>query len=142
LAGITNNYKIIIDGYEAKGYIEYHGLVEDVRPYLKIANATIHPTYYPEGMSNVLLESASTGRPIIASNRNGCKEIIEDGINGYLVEPKNLEDLLNKIEKFISLTHEEKKEMGIKGREKVLNEFDRSIVISAYLREIEKLSEN
>lgn len=136
LGSYEDDYKDILENYETKGYIKCHGRVDDVREFHKIAHATIHPTYYPEGMSNVLLESASSGRPIIASNRSGCKEIIEDGSNGFLVEPKNQEDLINKIDKFINLTHEEKKQMGIKGREKVVNEFDRNIVINAYLKQI------
>ena len=51
-------------------------------------------------MSNVLLESAACGRPVITTNRSGCKEIVNDGISGYIVEQQNSTDLIEKIEKF------------------------------------------
>ena len=77
-----------------KGIIQYHGMQTDVRKFHKISHCTIHPTYYPEGMSNVLLESAACGRPIITTNKPGCKEIVDNGYNGYLVEEKNSTDLI------------------------------------------------
>ncbi|MFD2044560.1 glycosyltransferase family 4 protein [Ornithinibacillus salinisoli] len=123
---------------QEKGIIKYHGKQSDVREFHKISHCTIHPTYYPEGMSNVLLESAACGRPIITTNRNGCKEIIDEGINGYIVEQKNSQDLIGKIEKFLDLDYEAKREMGIAGREKVENEFDRQIIINEYLNVIRK----
>jgi glycosyltransferase involved in cell wall biosynthesis len=122
-----------------KGIIKYHGKQNDVRVFQKISHCTIHPTYYPEGMSNVLLESAACGRPIITTNRAGCREIIDNGINGFLVEQQNSQDLIDKIEKFIRLDDKEKKEMGLNGRRKVVKEFDRGIVISSYLKEIERV---
>lgn len=122
-----------------KGIIIYHGMQNDVRKFYKISHCTIHPTYYPEGMSNVLLESAACGRPIITTNKSGCREIVDDGVNGYLVEQKNSEDLIEKIEKFLKLSYEEKKQMGLAGRAKVEKEFDRQTVIKTYLYEIDKL---
>lgn len=134
------------DRYENKlyemqneGIIRYHGMQTDVREFHKISHCTIHPTYYPEGMSNVLLESAACGRPIIATNKSGCREIVDDGINGYLIEQQNSQDLIVKIEKFISLSYEEKKNMGLAGRKKVENEFDRHIVIDQYIKEIQEI---
>ncbi|QWB99443.1 glycosyltransferase family 4 protein [Mycoplasmatota bacterium] len=141
LGDYEEDYKMILNDYEAKGYIEYSGRVDDVREFHKISHATIHPTYYPEGMSNVLLESASSGRPVIATNRSGCKEIIEDRKNGYLIEIKNQEELNEKIETFINLDYLEKKKMGIYGREKVIKEFDRSVVIRLYIEEIKKIGD-
>ncbi|HAK74624.1 MAG TPA: glycosyltransferase family 1 protein, partial [Sporomusaceae bacterium] len=79
------NLKIL----HSKGIIQYHGLQKDIREILKKTHCTIHPTYYPEGMSNVLLESAACGRPVITTNRSGCREIVDDGISGYLVNVKN-----------------------------------------------------
>ena len=119
-----------------RGVIQYHGMQSDVRAYHKKAHCTIHPTYYPEGMSNVLLESAASGRPIITTNRSGCKEIVDDNINGYIVETKNSKDLIIKIEQFIQLPNEEKKNMGLAGRLKVEKEFDRTIVVDSYLDSI------
>lgn len=118
------------------GTIIYHGMVRDVREVLAKTHCTIHPTYYPEGLSNVLLESAACGRPIITTNRSGCKEVIEDGINGYVVEQKNTQDLIQKIERFIELPWTQKKAMGLAGREKIEKEFDRQIVVDRYMEEV------
>ena len=89
-------------------------------------------------MSNVLLESAASGRPIITTNRSGCREIVDDGVNGYVVEEQNSQDLIEKIERFLKLSNQEKKLMGLAGRKKVENEFDRKKVVDAYLEEIKK----
>ncbi len=120
------------------GVVVYHGLVADVRSILKDVHCVVHPTYYPEGMSNVLLEASASGRPIITTDRSGCREIIDDEKNGYIVKQKNSEDLIQKIVKFIQLPYEEKKKMGRYGREKVEKQFDRNIVIEAYLNELDR----
>jgi len=119
-----------------RGIIIYHGPVGDVRPLIGMSNCTVHPSYYPEGMSNVLLESCAAGRPIITTNRPGCGEIVEDGKNGFLVEAKNVDNLVEVIERFLHLSYNQKKQMGVNARSKVENEFDRQIVVDAYLKEI------
>lgn len=118
---------------DKEGVLIYHGLLKDVRIMLKDAHCVIHPTYYPEGMSNVLLESSACGRPIISTDRAGCREAIDDGENGYLVEERSSEDLIEKVRKFMELPYEEKKKMGLKGRAKVEKEFSRQIIIDKYL---------
>lgn len=122
-----------------EGMIIYHGLVKDMSAIYRKMSCTVHPTYYPEGLSNVLLESAASGRPIITTNRSGCREVVDDGVNGYVVEEKNSKDLIEKIELFLSKSIEERKQMGIAGRKKVEKEFDRQIVVDKYLAEIESL---
>lgn len=126
---------------QEKGVIQYHGMQSDVREFQRFSHCTIHPTYYPEGMSNVLLESAACGRPIITTNRSGCREIVTDGISGFLVPPKDSDSLIKKIEEFIKLEHNQREEMGRAGREKVEREFDRHKVVDAYLQEIYKLQQ-
>lgn len=136
-------YDKILKDLNDNGTIIYHGMVRDVRTILKNVHCTVHPTYYPEGLSNVLLESCACGRPIITTNRSGCREVIDDGINGFICKQKDSEDLIKQIEKFISLPYEKKKQMGLAGRAKVEKEFDRNIVVQAYLNEIERtLSQN
>src|SRR5690625_2744500 len=107
----------------------------DVRDFHKISNCTIHPTFYPEGMSNVLLESAACGRPIITTDRSGCREIVDNGITGYIVNLKDTEDLIKKIRAFLKITQEEKINFGLAGRQKIEEEFDRKIVVKAYLQQ-------
>lgn len=125
---------------EEKGIVIYHGWLSDVRPFIAMCHCTIHPSFYPEGMSNVLLESCAAGRPIITTNRPGCGEIVNDNINGYLVKAKDINDLFTIIEKFIALPYCQKKLMGKNARIKVEAEFDRQIVVDAYLKEIESIS--
>ena len=119
-----------------KGTVIYHGLVADMKPIYQMISCTVHPTYYPEGLSNVLLESAASGRPIITTDRSGCREVVEDGVNGYVVKQQDSQDLIDKIEKFLSLSVDERKAMGLAGRAKVEREFDRQIVIRKYKEEV------
>lgn len=130
------DYDDVIKELNNNGTIIYHGLVSDMRDIYRITHCTVHPTYYPEGLSNVLLESAASGRPIITTNRSGCREVINDGINGYLIKEQDTEDLINKIELFIHLDNCLKVKMGLNGRKKVENEFNRQFVIKAYIGEL------
>lgn len=132
-----SEYENKLKEMQNRGIIKYHGKQSDVREFHKISHCTIHPTYYPEGMSNVLLESAACGRPVITTNRSGCREIVDDGINGYVVEQQNTQDLINVIEKFLKLSFRDKRQMGLFGRIKAEKEFDRKIVVKTYLEEIE-----
>lgn len=118
------------------GIINYHGLQKDVIPFLQETSCLIHPSYYPEGMSNVLLEASASGRPVITTNRSGCKETVEDGKTGYIIEIKNSQQLIDKIEEFLKLSNEQRKQMGIDARKKVEKEFDRNIVIEEYLKNL------
>lgn len=133
------DYEEKLKKMQENGFIQYHGMQNDIREFHKFSHCTIHPTFYPEGMSNVLLESAACGRPVITTNRSGCKEIVNDGISGYIVEQQNSTDLIEKIEKFLKLSYESKVEMGISGRRKVEKEFNREIVIQAYTEEINQI---
>lgn len=130
-------YRPILEQLTREGIIQYEGQQKDVLPFQKINACTIHPTYYPEGMSNVLLESAACGRPIITTDRSGCREIIDDGVNGYICRQKDAQDLIRQIEKFLALPWEQRRAMGLAGRAKVEREFDRKIVVDAYLNELE-----
>lgn len=133
-------FEAVLKDYQERGIIQFHGPQTDVHSFIKNSHATVNPSYH-EGMSNVLLESASTGRPVIASNIPGCRETFEDGVSGLAFEPRDAEDLADKLIKFIELPYEKKKAMGIAGRRKVEKEFDRNIVIDAYMEEIKKIRE-
>ncbi len=145
-----NVYFHVIGGCDDKEYIDilqketesgnivYHGLQKNMLEYQKMSSCIILPSYYPEGMNNVLLESAASGRPIITTSRSGCGEIVEDGVTGFIVKEKDTRDLVCKIEKFLAMPCEERKEMGLAGRRKVEREFDREIVVQAYVDEIKR----
>ena len=132
-------YQGKLDEYAKNGIVVYHGMVRNVREILAKTHCTIHPSFYPEGISNVLLESCASARPIITTDRSGCREVVDNGVNGYVVKQCDSEDLIQKIEKFVALTHEQKKQMGLAGRAKVEKEFDRQVVVDAYLKEMENV---
>ena len=132
-------YTQLLKQMQESGVVIYHGLQPDVRSFIGSAHCTVHPSYYPEGMSNVLLESCAAGRPIITTNRPGCGEIVEDGKTGFLVKERNIDDLVLVLKRFLALSYDERAIMGRMAREKVEREFDRTIVVQAYLDEIEAL---
>lgn len=125
-------YRSKVEKLQKDGVINYYGQQDDVHSFIKTHHATILPTYH-EGLSNVLLESASAGRPVIATDIPGCKEAFDDGVTGIGFKPKSQESLIRAVENFISLPYERKRQMGIAAREKIIREFDRKIVINAYL---------
>lgn len=133
-------YEGILNDLQKEKIIYYHGLQKDVIPFLKECSCLIHPSYYPEGMSNVLLEAGASGRPVITTNRSGCREIVEDGQTGFIVNQKDSKDLIEKVEKFIKLPKEQRKKIGINARKKVKKEFDRNIVIKNYIDEINNIN--
>lgn len=122
--------------YVDDGSVIYHGMVRNVREIHKVCQCIIHPTYYPEGLSNVLLEACASSRLIITTDRSGCREVVDDGINGFIVKQQDTKDLVRVIEKFISLPYEKRKEMGENARIKVEKEFDRQIVVEKYMEEL------
>ncbi len=132
-----SEYQGKLEEYSKNGTVIYHGMVRNVREILAKIHCTIHPSFYPEGISNVLLESCACARPIITTDRSGCREAVDDGVNGFIVKQRDSEDLIQKIEKFLALTHEQKMQLGLAGRTKVEKEFDRKIVVDAYLKELE-----
>lgn len=134
-------YKEILEKYENKGIIKYHGEVSDTSKILKYVHCQIHPSYYPEGISNVCLEAAASGRPVITTDRPGCRETVEDGTTGFLVPINNKDKLIESTEKFMKMNNSERKSMGQMGCEKMHREFDRNIVVAAYMKEIEKIVE-
>lgn len=133
------DYAERMEKLQKDGIVIYHGSQSDVRPFIGQSCCMVHPSFYPEGMSNVLLESCAAGRPVITTDRPGCGEIVEDNINGLIVKQRDACDVARKIEKFIQLPYEKKREMGLAARRKVEREFDRNIVVKAYLVEINSI---
>lgn len=132
------DYQQILGEKSANGIVTYHGSVRDMLPIYEMSSCTVHPTFYPEGMSNVLLESCASARPIITTDRPGCREIVEDCVNGFVCRQQDSEDLIAKIERFLALSHSDREKMGLMARRKAEQEFDRSIVIEKYMLELSK----
>ncbi len=117
-----------------KNILIYHGLVKNTKYYYEMCSCLILPTYHPEGISNVLLEAAASGRPIITTNRPGCKEVVKNNVNGFLINEKDSADLIDRIDKLIKMNVKERRTMGEEGRKFVESCFDREIVVKEYLR--------
>lgn len=116
----------------ASGIIRYLGHVDDVRPILLSQDCVVLPSYR-EGMSTTLMEAAALERPLIASDVAGCRELIDDGVNGFLCAAKDPSDLAEKMERFMLLPKGKQSEMGAAGREKMLAEFADTKVHQIYL---------
>ena len=139
LGVVEGDYQERLDKLVAEGVINYLGTTSDVRPYLAQAHCTVLPSYH-EGMSNVNLESAANGRPVITTNVPGCRETVDDGKSGYLVEVRSAKSLIDGVERFLNLPYHLKVKMGKEARKKVEQEFDRQIVVNAYINELKSLS--
>lgn len=135
------NLSDLVEQYHRSGIIIFHGEQKDVRPFISIVHCQVHPTFYPEGMSNVLLESAAMGRPAITTDRSGCREIVDDGETGFIIPQRSKEALIDRMREFINLSWEDMKAMGEKARKKVEKEFDRQMVVNEYIKKIEELTE-
>lgn len=121
------------------GIINYLGNAADVRTYIAAADSVVLPSYR-EGTSNVLLEASSMERACITCNTTGCKEIVADGITGFLCRVQDAADLADKMKKMYQLPEAERQEMGARARQKVIREYDKQIVIDAYVKAIENIN--
>jgi glycosyltransferase involved in cell wall biosynthesis len=127
-----------MDHWIAEGIVNYLGVTDDVRPHIAAADCVVLPSYR-EGTPRTLLEAAALGRPIVTTDAVGCREVVDDGVNGYLCKPRDAVDLAEKLERFIKLVPALRAEMGNKGREKMEKQFDEHIVINRYLKAIAKI---
>lgn len=120
-----------------EGIIDYLGEKKDVRKFIAEADCIVLPSYR-EGTSNILLEAGSMEKPVVTTNTTGCKEIVEDGITGLLCRVKDEKDLAEKMETMLLLSEEERDTMGKKARQKIIKEYDKQIVVNAYLKAIKE----
>ena len=124
-----------VDAWVGEGLIEYLGETNNVKPFIIAADCVVLPSYR-EGTPRTLLEAAAIGRPIVTTNVAGCKEVVENELNGFLCEPKNAQDLADKMKKILFLSTEKRQEMAHNGRKKVVEQFDEKLVIAKYQQEV------
>lgn len=130
-------YEPLIEDLQSRKIIKYLGHIDNVREVMAKSHIIVHPSYH-EGLSNVLLEAAACGRPVLASDVSGCIETFAEGESGFAFAAKSTEALVNAMEKILALTTAQRRSMGIAGRAWVEENFDRNIVIKAYRDEIYK----
>ena len=121
-----------------EGVVEYLGVAEDVKPYLISTDVIVLPSYR-EGVPRSLLEAAAIGRPIVTTDAIGCRDAVDDGVNGFLCNIRHAEDLAKKMIQMINLSPAERLAMGLAGRAKMEREFDEEIVINRYLQVIKDI---
>lgn len=131
-----NHYEAELEDLGRKDIVVYRGSQNDVKPFIARAHAIIHPSTYGEGMSNVLLENASSGRFIITTDNPGCQETVIDGKTGFIYHGGDVDDLVEKTEKFLAMDNDLRKSMGQAGRAYVKENFSREIVVEAYKEKI------
>lgn len=130
-----DEYKEVVEQLEKDGVVTFHGFQEEPRPYYAKSHCVVLPSYH-EGMSNVLLEAASTGRALITTDIPGCHEAVEDGVNGFLCKKMDAESLYDCMERFLALNREDREKMGMEGHQKMEREFDKNLVVSETIKAI------
>lgn len=121
------------------GFVRYLGVSDDVRAEIAEADCVVLPSFYREGVPRSLLEAAAMGRPVITTDAVGCRDVVDDGVTGFLCQQRNAEDLAKKIERMIALSPSAREEMGRRGREKVELEFDEKIVVGRYMEVVKEI---
>ena len=117
------------------GICTFHGFQTDTRPWYGASDCVVLPSYH-EGMSNVLLEAAAIGRPIITSDIPGCREAVDEGINGFTCPAKDADALYDTMKRFLNLTREQREAMGQAGIAKMQAQFDKKQVVEETLAAI------
>lgn len=136
LAGFfEDEYKETVEKLAEEGVVVFHGFQPDPKPFYGMSHCVVLPSYH-EGMSNVLLEAAATGRALITTDIPGCREAVEEGVNGYLCEKTDSNSLFTCLEHFVLLDYESRRNMGLAGRRKMEKEFDRNAVVKETVRRI------
>jgi glycosyltransferase involved in cell wall biosynthesis len=128
-----------IRNWEEEGAVHYLGKSDDVRPYLTDTDCVVLPSYR-EGISRSLLEAAAMGRPIITTDTVGCRDVVDDHVNGLLCRVRDGADLAEKMCEFVALPDAKRSEMGDAGRKKVASEYDENIVIQKYLHVLDEIA--
>ncbi len=129
-------YKPVVDELERTGVAKYHGYQSDMKPFYAMANCLVLPSYH-EGMSNVLLEAAASGRPLITSDIPGCREAVENGASGYLCPTKDADALYDAMRRFAELPENWQAEMGRRGRMRMEQKFSKPAVVAETIKHLE-----
>ena len=134
---LEEDYDNVIRLAESQGWLKYHGFQKDVRSIIAACDCFVLPSYH-EGMANTNLECASSGRPVITSDIPGCREAVFDGKTGLLCNVKDTNSLYMMMNKIMAIPRNERKEMGIAGREHIRAGFERREVVNRTIQEMMK----
>jgi glycosyltransferase involved in cell wall biosynthesis len=133
--GVANRAAVpraLLERWVNEGLVEYLGETDDVRPHIAYADCAVLPSYR-EGTPRTLLEAAAMGRPLIATDVPGCREVLEDGVTGLLCRERDPADLAAKLRRMTEMAPDLRARMGLAGRTKMERQFDQRLVIEGYL---------
>ena len=136
VGSFEEGYKPLMDELEKAGVVKYHGYQSDMKPFYAMASCVVLPSYH-EGMSNVLLEAAASGRPLITSDIPGCREAVENGVSGYLCPAKDADALFDAMQRFVKQPESRRAEMGRRGRERMEQKFSKTAVVAETIKHLE-----
>jgi glycosyltransferase involved in cell wall biosynthesis len=125
-----------MNSWVEEGVINYLGVSDNVEQEIAKVDCMVLPSYYREGVPKSLLEAGAMGKPIVTTDNVGCRETVDDGVNGFLCVPRSTESLTEKLELVFNMSHQERLVMGQNSRKKIKDEFDEQIVINKYLQAI------
>jgi glycosyltransferase involved in cell wall biosynthesis len=128
----------MVQSWREEGVVQIHGPVDDVRPFIRRADAVVLPSYR-EGVPRSLLEAAAMGRPVIATDVPGCRDVVDDGRTGLLCRVADAESLAEAMKTLARMSVAQRVAMGGAGREKVVGSFDERTVIAQYLATTNRL---
>ena len=130
-----DEYKEQVDALVSDGIAVFHGFQQNPVPYYAASDCVVLPSYH-EGMSNVLLEAAATGRPVITSDIPGCREAVVDGGSGLLCTVQNREAVYDAMKKILTLTPDERRQMGLTGCRLMEDKFEKSKVVEQTIQAV------
>jgi glycosyltransferase involved in cell wall biosynthesis len=140
--GVENPSAISRDevaAWEREGVIDYLGETTDVRPTIADADCVVLPSYR-EGVPRTLMEAGAMGRPVVATDVPGCREVVAHGENGLLCEVRNAASLEAALAAMLDMNADERRAMGERGRKKIEKEFDERRVVQRYRELVRQLA--
>ena len=129
VGSFEEGYKPLMDELEQTGVVKYHGYQSDMKRFYAMADCVVLPSYH-EGMSNVLLEAAASGRPLITSDISGCREAVEPGVSGYLCPARDADALYAAMRRFLELSPARRAAMGAASHDWIARNFDKKAVVA------------
>ena len=135
VGGQDEDYGETLARCQGEGWLTYHGYQPDVRPHIAAAHCFVLPSWH-EGMANTNLECAASARPVITSRIHGCMEAVEEGVSGFLVRPRDAEDLKRALREFVALPSDVRRAMGLAGRARMEEIFDKKQVVEKTMEKL------
>lgn len=125
-----------LEDWSKEGVVEYFGPTDNIRAILSETTCLVHPTYYKEGLPRVLMEASSMEIPCITTDIPGCRDVVEHGINGFLIPVKDVTALYTEMTRFVSLEKEARKRLSEEGRKLILQKFSSTHIHEIYFKRL------